>query len=128
MTFFSRWVINCTFFVYISGLGSMGISNSIGSNTFDILICLGLPWLIRGAMISSSPINYIQINSGGLEYSTLLLIISVILLYTILACNRFVLSKRVGIIALTMYACFLVISSLFELNVFFPVNLPTCEF
>ncbi len=25
------------------GHGSMGISNSIGSNTFDILLCLGLP-------------------------------------------------------------------------------------
>ena len=29
------------------GYGAMGISNSIGSNTFDILLCLGLPWLIK---------------------------------------------------------------------------------
>ena len=29
------------------GHGSMAVSNSIGSNTFDILICLGLPWLIK---------------------------------------------------------------------------------
>jgi Ca2+/Na+ antiporter len=105
----------------------MGISNSIGSNTFDILICLGLPWLIRGLMISNAPVNFIQINSGGLEYSTILLIVSLILLYTILACNRFVLDKKVGIISLSMYASFLVISSLFELNVFFDVNQPTCQ-
>ncbi len=29
------------------GEGSMAISNSIGSNTFDILLCLGVPWLIK---------------------------------------------------------------------------------
>jgi solute carrier family 24 (sodium/potassium/calcium exchanger), member 4 len=31
------------------GHGAMGISNSIGSNTFDILLCLGLPWLVKSA-------------------------------------------------------------------------------
>lgn len=29
------------------GHGSMGISSSISSNTFDILLCLGLPWFIK---------------------------------------------------------------------------------
>lgn len=33
--------------VTAQGYGSLGISNSIGSNTFDILLCLGLPWLIK---------------------------------------------------------------------------------
>ena len=31
------------------GKGSMAVSNSIGSNTFDILLCLGLPWLIQAS-------------------------------------------------------------------------------
>lgn len=39
----------------VSGHGSMGISNSIGSNTFDILLCLGLPWLIKAAFIPTDP-------------------------------------------------------------------------
>lgn len=29
----------------------MGISNSIGSNTFDILLCLGLPWFIKATFM-----------------------------------------------------------------------------
>lgn len=33
------------------GHGSMGISNSIGSNTFDILLCLGLPWFIKATFM-----------------------------------------------------------------------------
>lgn len=36
----------------------MGISNSIGSNTFDILLCLGLPWLIKAALTPAEPGNY----------------------------------------------------------------------
>lgn len=35
----------------LSGHGSMGISNSIGSNTFDILLCLGLPWFIKATFM-----------------------------------------------------------------------------
>lgn len=30
-----------------SGLGDMAISNSIGSNVFDILVGLGLPWALQ---------------------------------------------------------------------------------
>lgn len=33
--------------VTAQGHGTMGISNSIGSNIFDILLCLGFPWLIK---------------------------------------------------------------------------------
>ena len=29
------------------GLGDMAVSNAIGSNIFDVLICLGAPWLIK---------------------------------------------------------------------------------
>ncbi|OXA58755.1 Sodium/potassium/calcium exchanger 3 [Folsomia candida] len=110
------------------GLGTMSISNSIGSNTFDILVCLGLPWLIKGSLIASDPVqNYIQINSGGLEYSAMILMVSLILLYGTLAVNKFYLDKKVGFAALAMYAAFLVFASLLEMNVFVTVNLPTCE-
>ncbi|KAF4531115.1 hypothetical protein B566_EDAN011140 [Ephemera danica] len=34
--------------------------------------------------------------------------------------------RKVGIACLGMYACFLILASLIELNVFFVVNLPTC--
>lgn len=39
------------FVVLFAGHGSMGISNSIGSNTFDILLCLGLPWFIKATFM-----------------------------------------------------------------------------
>jgi Ca2+/Na+ antiporter len=109
------------------GLGSMSISNSIGSNTFDILMCLGLPWLIKGSMIVNDEENFIQINSGGLEYSVIILIVSLLLLYVLLASNGFYLDKKVATISAGLYALFLVFATLLELNVFFVLNQPTCS-
>ena len=34
------------------GHGDMAISNAIGSNVFDILMCLGLPWFLKTCVIS----------------------------------------------------------------------------
>ncbi|CAL8124574.1 unnamed protein product [Orchesella dallaii] len=111
------------------GHGSMSISNSMGSNIFNILICLGLPWLIRSSMITgaSDLKTYIKINSGGLEYSVASLLLAVFLLYVILAANRFYLDRKVGLIALFLYFIFILFATLFELNVFFVVNLPICD-
>ncbi|XP_066584308.1 sodium/potassium/calcium exchanger 4 [Prorops nasuta] len=110
------------------GHGSMGISNSIGSNTFDILLCLGLPWLIKSSFSPTQPgKHYISINSGGLEYSAISLLSTLMLLYIAFASNRFQLDRKVGRACLCMYAVFLILASLIELNVFFRVNLPTCQ-
>lgn len=107
----------------------MAVSNSIGSNTFDVLMCLGIPWLIRGIMLRNDPVeDYIQINSTGLEYSTIMLFTSLAVLYAILSMNKFQLDRKVGILSLTLYIGFLIMASLFELNVFFTVNLPTCQY
>ncbi|KAL1498365.1 hypothetical protein ABEB36_009176 [Hypothenemus hampei] len=109
------------------GHGSMGISNSIGSNTFDILLCLGLPWFIKATFmptVASRP--WVRINSAGIEYSAISLLSSLLMLYVVFAVNKFRLDKRVGVICLLMYAIFLILASLIELNVFFTVNLPTC--
>ncbi|KFM67147.1 putative sodium/potassium/calcium exchanger, partial [Stegodyphus mimosarum] len=29
------------------GFGDMAVSNAVGSNVFDILLCLGLPWFLQ---------------------------------------------------------------------------------
>ncbi|XP_055677667.1 sodium/potassium/calcium exchanger 3 isoform X2 [Lutzomyia longipalpis] len=109
------------------GHGSMGISNSIGSNTFDILLCLGLPWLIKAAFLPIEPgHHWVGINSAGLEYSAISLLSTLLMLYITFSCNKFRLDRRVGHVCLIMYAVFLILASLIELNVFFRVNLPTC--
>lgn len=41
----------------------MAVSNAVGSNVFDILICLGLPWFIQTAMIK--PGSHVNVYSKG---------------------------------------------------------------
>ncbi|KAL1498367.1 hypothetical protein ABEB36_009177 [Hypothenemus hampei] len=109
------------------GHGSMGISSSIGSNTFDILLCLGVPWLIKSAFYPKVPGQYwITINSHGINYSAACLLSTLVLLYASLCISKFKLDWKIGLSCLVMYVGFLIFATLLELNVFFPVNHPTC--
>lgn len=124
----SRQIIFKTLKLASTGHGTMGISNSIGSNVFDILLCLGLPWLIKSTLFPTvAGQHFVQINSEGLIYSSVSLMSTLILLYGALSCNQFKLDKKVGLICLGMYGVFLAFASIIELNVFFTVNLPTCD-
>jgi len=48
---------------YSLGYGDMATSNAIGSNVFDILICLGLPWFLQTAVVS--PGSVVKVISKG---------------------------------------------------------------
>ncbi|CAH0578194.1 unnamed protein product [Chrysodeixis includens] len=113
--------------VTVQGHGTMGISNSIGSNTFDILLCLGLPWLIKSLAYPSVPGNHwVTINSSGLSYSAISLLSTLFALYGCLLLNKFQLDWKIGITCALIYVGYLVLAALIEMNVFFVVNLPIC--
>ncbi|XP_051508262.1 sodium/potassium/calcium exchanger 3-like isoform X1 [Myxocyprinus asiaticus] len=107
------------------GMGDMAVSNSIGSNVFDILIGLGLPWTLQTLAINYG--STIHLNSKGLIFSVGLLLASVFLTVLGVHLNKWKLDTRLGIICLLMYAVFLCFSILIEFNVFTFVNLPTCR-
>ncbi|KAJ8360099.1 hypothetical protein SKAU_G00166240 [Synaphobranchus kaupii] len=107
------------------GMGDMAVSNSIGSNVFDILVGLGLPWTIQTLAIDYG--TYVHLNSKGLIFSVGLLLASVFLTILGVHLNKWTLDRRLGLVCLLMYAVFLCISILIEFNVFTFVNLPTCR-
>ena len=53
------------FHISLPGHGDMAVSNAIGSNVFDILVCLGIPWFIKTAMVD--PGSYVAVTSKGEE-------------------------------------------------------------
>ena len=48
------------FLVLIAGYGDMAMSNTIGSNVFDILFGLGVPWLISTTAVNPGSVVYIN--------------------------------------------------------------------
>ncbi|XP_037546049.1 sodium/potassium/calcium exchanger 3-like [Nematolebias whitei] len=107
------------------GLGDMAISNSIGSNVFDILVGLGLPWALQTLCIDYG--STIHLNSRGLIISVGLLLASVFFTVLGVHLNKWTLDRRLGLACLFMYAVFLCFSILIEFNVFMFVNLPMCR-
>ncbi|XP_027022182.1 sodium/potassium/calcium exchanger 4 [Tachysurus fulvidraco] len=107
------------------GLGDMAVSNSIGSNVFDILVGLGLPWALQTMAINYGSV--VMINSRGLVYSVVLLLGSVALTVLGIHINKWKLDFKLGAYVLVLYAIFLCFSIMIEYNVFTFVNLPMCQ-
>ncbi|KFW01074.1 Sodium/potassium/calcium exchanger 4, partial [Eurypyga helias] len=107
------------------GLGDMAVSNTIGSNVFDILVGLGVPWGLQTMAIDYG--STVKINSKGLVYSVALLLGSVALTVFGIHVNKWKLDRKLGIYVLFLYAVFLCFSILIEFNVFTFVNFPMCR-
>ncbi|XP_055990424.1 sodium/potassium/calcium exchanger 4 isoform X2 [Sorex fumeus] len=107
------------------GLGDMAVSNTIGSNVFDILVGLGIPWGLQTMVINYG--STVTINSRGLVYSVVLLLGSVALTVLGIHLNKWRLDRKLGVYVLVLYAIFLCFSIMIEFNVFTFVNLPMCR-
>ncbi|CAN8021534.1 unnamed protein product, partial [Ixodes persulcatus] len=107
-----------------AGFGNMAFSNLIGSNIFDILFCLGFPWLVK--TLSHSSTGSLHINSGALTYTTLTLLATTVLMLVTLCASRWRLNWKVGIVCLVLYVAFIVLACCYELNFFGQFNPPTC--
>jgi Ca2+/Na+ antiporter len=85
------------------GRGDMAVANAVGSNVFDILIGLGLPWLIV-LVIGDGPI---LIGTENLFTSTLILLGTVVLLFVFLTTGHR-LSRLEGVILVLVYVAYAV--------------------
>ncbi|KAI5630020.1 sodium/potassium/calcium exchanger 3-like isoform X2 [Silurus asotus] len=94
------------------GMGDMAVSNSIGSNIFDILLGLGFPWALRTLVVDYGSV--VIINSRELVYSVVLLLASVFLTVLSVHLNHWRLDRRLGLGLLILYAIFLLCSICFE--------------
>jgi Ca2+/Na+ antiporter len=85
------------------GRGEMAVANAIGSNVFDILVGLGLPWvviiLVRGSNV------FVGVQS--LWGPTIVLLATVVLLFILLSTGR-VLTRKEGWALVAAYGVFVV--------------------
>ncbi len=105
-----------------AGLANMAICNSIGSNIFDILFCLGVPWLLKSIiiMVKSGSIDLaasaIPIQSLALPLTSLTLLITIFALIATFQLTNWKLGLTVGITCSLIYLSFVTIASVLEFN------------
>lgn len=104
------------------GYGDMAVSNAIGSNVFDILVCLGLPWFLQTAIFN--PGSTVKVYSKGLTYCTLTLLSTVVFLLVATHMNGWKLDRKFGAVLMLWYLIFIAIASLYEMNG--TMNPPSC--
>lgn len=102
------------------GEKGVGVSNSLGSSSLDILLSLGVPWLIKNLinLYESCEVQAVQIKSNGIRYTMLLLFASIVALYMILSIAKYRLQRSVGISLGIVYLILVTFSILLETDVF----------
>jgi len=88
------------------GRGDMAVSNAVGSNIFDILICLGFPWMLY-ILSTGKPMI---VATENLISSILLLFFTVISLLFLLLFHKFKLGRQSGFLLLLVYGAYLAYS------------------
>jgi len=105
------------------GHGDMAVSSSIGSNIFDVLIGLPLPWFMYTAILN--PVGAVEgppdvpILSESLAVMILSLFVMVALVITTIHISGWILSVKLGLMMMALYVLFLILSLLLEFEVLF---------
>jgi len=86
------------------GRGDMAVSNAIGSNIFDVLIGLGLPFIISALLFGAS----VDVSAQNLLTSSVVLFSSVILLFLLLIIGKWRISKLTGFVLLALYLIYII--------------------
>lgn len=105
------------------GHGDMAVSSSIGSNIFDILVGLPVPWMIY---IASAQKN-VCILSKALMVQVATLLGMVFATVLSIHCLGWVLSKKLGYLLLFLYALFLGETILVEYGTFLDLPSRQCQ-
>lgn len=91
------------------GEGDMAVSSSIGSNIFDILIGLPVPWMIKIGIIDKGE-STIAILSPYLTFYVILLLFMVFMVVASIHTLGWVLNKTLGIFMAFLYLIFLFVA------------------
>jgi sodium/potassium/calcium exchanger 4 len=96
------------------GQGDMAVSNAIGSNVFDILLGLGLPWTLSGIIWPEQP--GVPVDTEAIVPLSIILVGTLVAVYLVALLNGFRLTKCVGFIFFSFYFIFVAYDLLHEFD------------
>ena len=85
------------------GLGDMAVSSSVGSNIFDILMGLPIPWFFYSLTHNMEPM---VVGADGLFISVLILLVMLIAVVATIAICKWQMTKTLGLIMFLLYVIF----------------------
>lgn len=85
----------------------MAVSSSIGSNIFDVLIGLPLPWMAY-AMLNEKTPGYVNVQAPTLFFSLMILLLMVFSVVVIIMINDWTMTKSLGYSMFFLYVLFVV--------------------
>jgi len=94
------------------GHGDMAVSNAIGSNVFDILLGLGLPWVLSALIYGDG----ITVDAANIVPLSIILFGTLVGVYVVALLSGFRLSKPVGLIFFSFYFIFVAYNLLHEFH------------
>lgn len=100
-----------SYIVAKNGEGDMAVSSSIGSNIFDVTVCLPLPWIIWSFINGKS----VPVSSKNLFSSILVLIGMLAAVIGTILLNKWKLTKNLGYCMMFLYLVFLLQHLLLDL-------------
>jgi len=103
------------------GHGDMAVSSSIGSNIFDILFGLAVPWML-GSAVTGSCLTPIKIRSSSMSIMVLTLFIMVAVMIMCIVFSGWKLTRRLGFTYMVLYVLFVAESLLLEYGILFPAE------
>jgi sodium/potassium/calcium exchanger 2 len=106
--------------VAAKGEGDMAVSSSIGSNIFDILFGLPIPWMIKIGFVehvgNSNPGFMVKIKSPYIVFYVFLLLLMVAAVIISIHMQGWYLNRCLGMVMAGLYGLFLVIALTVEMN------------
>lgn len=90
-----------------NGFGNMAVSNAFGSNTFNIMVGLGLPWVLYTSFGTGFE-PYHGLRDEGITQSVMILASVLLVFVVFMLQSGFVLLKWHGIVFALMYIAYLV--------------------
>jgi len=98
-----------------AGEGDMAVSSSIGSNIFDILVGLPIPWTLKIVIgYASNAKTYVTITSPFIFFYVILLLIMVVLTVSSIHLLGWRLNRKLGAAMAALYVVFLSIALTIE--------------
>lgn len=94
----------------------MAVSNAIASNVVDILVALGVPWTLKTVIVD--PGSSVSIDSGGLIFSAVTLLLTSVFVAAVLSCNGWRLTRGLGGTFMVSYMVVLAVACMYMMNVF----------